>query len=69
MLVPYLSWENTLEEETATNSIAWEIPRTENPGKLQIMGSQGAQHRFVTEHTHVPALGTHLPSNFCSNNA
>ena len=33
-------WEDPLEEETATHSsfLAWEIPRTEEPGRLQSMG-------------------------------
>ena len=37
-----LSQEDTLEEETATHSsiLAWEIPWTEEPGRLQSMGSQ-----------------------------
>ena len=37
-----LSWEETLEEETATHFsiLAWKIPRTEKPGGLQFMGSQ-----------------------------
>ena len=37
-----LGWEDPLEEEMATHSIilAWEIPWTEEPGKLQSMGWQ-----------------------------
>ena len=37
-----LSWENLLEKETVTHSsiMAWRIPRTEEPGGLQSMGSQ-----------------------------
>ena len=40
--VPSLGQEDPLEEETATHSIilAWEIPWTEEPGRLQTMGSQ-----------------------------
>ena len=36
----------TLEEEMATHSsiLAWEIPRTEEPGGLQFVGSQRAGH-------------------------
>ena len=36
-----LDWEDPLEEEMATHSsiFAWEIPRTEKPGRLQSMGS------------------------------
>ena len=37
-----LSQEDPLEEEMATNSsiLAWEIPRTEGPGGLQLVGLQ-----------------------------
>ena len=39
-----LGWEDPLEEEMATHSsiLAWKIPRTEEPGVLQSMGSQRA---------------------------
>ena len=41
-----LSWEEPLEKSMATHSniLAWEIPRTEEPGGLQFMGSQGVRH-------------------------
>ena len=37
-----LDWEDPLEKEMATHSsvLAWEIPWTEEPGRLQSMGSQ-----------------------------
>ena len=37
-----LGWEDPLEKEKATHSsiLAWKIPRTEEPGGLQSMGSQ-----------------------------
>ena len=37
------SREDSLEEEMATHSsiLAWRIPRTEEPGELQSIGSQG----------------------------
>ena len=37
-----LGRENPLEKEMAIHSstIAWKIPRTEEPGRLQSMGSQ-----------------------------
>ena len=37
-----LGWEDLLEKEMAIHSstIAWKIPRTEEPGRLQSMGSQ-----------------------------
>ena len=51
--VQSLSWEDPLEGKMANHSsiLAWKIPRTEEPGKLQSMGSQ----RGTTErlHTHV----------------
>ena len=36
MLIRSLGWEDPLEEGTATHSsiLAWEIPRTEEPGRL-----------------------------------
>ena len=40
--VQSLVWEDLLEEEMATHSsiLAWKIPRTEELGGLQFMGSQ-----------------------------
>ena len=40
--VQSLGWEDPLEKEMATHSsiLAWEIPWTEEPGRLQSMGSQ-----------------------------
>ena len=40
--VQSLSWEDPLEKEMATNSstLAWKIPWTEEPGRLQSMESQ-----------------------------
>ena len=36
-------WEDPLEKEIATHPsiLTWEIPWTENPGRLQSMGLQG----------------------------
>ena len=41
-----LGWEDPLEEEMATHFsiLAWEIPRTEEPGGLQSMGLQRIGH-------------------------
>jgi len=38
--------EDPLEKEKATHSstLAWEIPCTEEPGRLQSMGSQRVRH-------------------------
>ena len=40
--IPHLGQEDPLEEERTTHSsiLAWKIPRTEEPGRLQSMGSQ-----------------------------
>ena len=40
--VQSLGWKDSLEKEMATHSIilAWRIPRTEELGRLQSMGSQ-----------------------------
>ena len=40
-----LGWED-LEKEMATysNTLAWRIPQTEEPGRLQSMGSQRVRH-------------------------
>ena len=44
--VPFLSREDPLEEGMATHSssLAWRIPRTEELGGLQSMGSQRVRH-------------------------
>ena len=41
-----LGREDPLEKEVATHSstLAWRIPRAEEPGGLQFMGSQGVGH-------------------------
>ena len=44
--VQSLGWEDLLEKEMATHSstLAWKIPRMEEPGRLQSMGSQRIRH-------------------------
>ena len=41
-----LGWEDPLEKEMAThcNILAWRIPWTEEPGRLQSMGWQRVRH-------------------------
>ena len=41
-----LGWEDPLEKEIAIHSsiLAWRIPWTEEPGRLQSMGSQRVGH-------------------------
>ena len=46
--------EDPLEQEMATHSniLAWEIPRTEEPGRLQSMGLQKESDTTEQSHTH-----------------
>jgi len=46
-----LGQEDPLEKEMATHSsiLAWEIPWTEEPGRLPSMGSQRAGHDLATK--------------------
>ena len=48
--VRFLSREDPLEKEMATHSsvLAWRIPWTEEPGRLQSMGSQRVGHNWAT---------------------
>ena len=52
--VQSLGWEDAPKKEMATHSniLAWEIPWTEKPGKLQSMGSQSE----MTESTWMLAM-------------
>ena len=44
--VQFLGWEDPLEKEMAIHSstLAWKIPWTEEPDRLQSMGSQRVGH-------------------------
>ena len=55
-----LGWEDSLEKEMATHSstLAWKIPWTEEPGRLQSVGSQRMGQDWVT------SLSKYLISNF-----
>ena len=48
--VQSLGCEDLMEKEMATHSsiLAWKTPRTEEPGRLQFMGSQRVGHDRVT---------------------
>ena len=48
MWVQFLGQEDPLEKGLATHSsiLAWRIPRTEEPGGLQSVGSQKSQTRL-----------------------
>ena len=47
--VQSLGWEDALEKETAVHSstLAWKIPWTEEPGRVQSMGSKRVRHDFT----------------------
>ena len=51
--VQSLGWEDPLEKRMTTHSniLAWRIPRTEEPGRLQSMGSSRVGHDWATKHT------------------
>ena len=51
--VQFLGHKDPLKEEMATHSsiLAWTIPWTDEPGKLQSMGSQRVGHDLVTKTT------------------
>ena len=51
MRVPFLGWEDPLEEGMAAHSciLAWRIPWTEEPGGLQSTGLQRVRHDLVME--------------------
>ena len=50
MWVWSLGQEDPLEKEMAThyNILAWRVPWTEGPGRLQSMGSQRVRHDWLT---------------------
>ena len=49
--VQSLGWEDPLKKGMATHSsiLAWRIPQTEEPGRLQSMGSQRVEHDLGTK--------------------
>ena len=55
MWVQSLGQEDLLEKEMAThfNILAWDIPWTEDPGRVQSMGWQRVRHDLATEYTHI----------------
>ena len=55
-----LGWEDPLEKGMATLSsfLAWEIPWTEQPDRLQSMGSQEPDVTEQLDHRHAEFCGT-----------
>ena len=62
--VQFLGQEDLLEKEMTTHSsiLAWRIPWTEKPGRLQSMGSQRAGHDWVISPT--PSPGSYNSSGW-----
>ena len=60
-----LSLEDPLEKEMATHSstLAWKIPWTEEPGRLQSVGSQRVGHDWGTSLTYWHTKGGKVHSN------
>ena len=54
--VQSLGWEDLLEKERATHSsiLAWRIPWTEEPGRLQTMGSQSRTRLSLQRVSYAP---------------
>ena len=57
--VQSLGREDPLEAEMVTQSgvLAWIIPRPEEPGRLQSVGSQRVSHDWVPQHPHTGLRG------------
>ena len=53
MQVRSLGWEDLLEKGMATHSsiLAWRTPRTEEPGRLQSMGSQRVTNTHIQHYS------------------
>ena len=69
MWIQSLGQEDCLEHEMEThcNILAWKIPRTEKPGRLQTMGSQSQTQlsNWARTHTH-PRYGNKLRVVTCT---
>ena len=55
-----LGWEDPLEKEMATHSsiLAWRIPWTEEPGRLQSMGRKESDMTEQLTHTYVVKISS-----------
>ena len=52
--------------ETHSSNLAWKIPWTEEPGRLQSMGSQKSTERLMHTHADITTyqMTTHLDMEF-----
>ena len=68
MQIESLSREDPLEKEMATNSsvLAWEIPWTEEPGRLQSLGSQSQTLLSTHAHAHIMVYHRVLNIDLCA---
>ena len=66
MWVQFLGREDPLEKEMATHtsSLAWKIPGTEQPGRLQSMELQRVGHDLVTKQQYSTYLVRFLAREF-----
>ena len=66
--VQFLGREDPLKKEIATHSgtLAWKIPWTEEPGRLQSMGLQRVGHDWTRLHTLTRPSGQDLLAPFSS---
>ena len=46
-----------LDNLKLSSILAWTIPWTEEPGRLQSMGSQRVRYNLVTDHAHFKSMG------------
>ena len=64
----FLGWEDSLEKEMATHSsiLSWGIPWTEEPGRLQSVGSQelDTPERLSTAHIFFRDMSIHVLCSF-----
>ena len=60
--VRFLGWEDPLEKEMATHSsiLAWRIPWTKEPGRLQSMGSQESDTTEWLNHQTTIYISIHI---------
>ena len=58
-----LCWEDPLQKEMATLSgiLVWEIPRTEEPNRLQSMGSERVGQDLATKRQCIVHASAHMP--------
>ena len=66
-LISGFNWEDPLEKgmTTLSNILAWRTPWTEEPGRLQSMGSQRVRHDLATDTWGFPSGASKGPACQC----